>query len=297
MADFRLGRLKFNWKGNWAVSTAYVIDDIVKYGANSYVCTTNHTSVANENLFYSTDVAKWSLHTEGIVNKGNWAASTWYKINDIVKEGNTQYRCTSGHTSPATFTAINFATYVEGLKFEDNWVANTSYQIGDIVTYKGYSYTAKGNHSSATTPNADTTNWGVITTGFKSAGVYASGTAYAPGDVVRYGGNNYVNKLTSTGNAPTDATYWDLLSEGFNWRGAWTSGDTYQLGDVVNRNSNSYICIASNTSGAAKAPELDTNGNYWNYTSQGGSAAQVLQDTGDLLYQAAGGINLSLIHI
>ncbi len=291
MADFRLGRLKFNWKGNWAVSTAYVIDDIVKYGANSYVCTTNHTSSANENLFYSTDVAKWSLHTEGIVNKGAWAASTWYKINDIVKEGNTQYRCTSGHTSPATFTAVNFATYVEGLKFEDNWVANTSYQIGDIVTYKGYSYTAKNNHSSATTPNADTTNWSVITTGFKSAGVYASGTAYAPGDVVRYGGNNYVNKLTSTGNAPTDATYWDLLSEGFNWRGAWTSGDTYQLGDVVNRNSNSYICIASDTTGAAKAPELDTNGNYWNYTSQGGSAAQVLQDTGDLLYQAAGGIN------
>ena len=291
MADFRLGRLKFNWKGNWAVSTAYVIDDIVKYGANSYVCTTNHTSAANENLFYSTDVAKWSLHTEGIVNKGNWAASTWYKINDIVKEGNTQYRATSGHTSPATFTAINFATYVEGLKFEDNWVANTAYQTGDIVTYKGYSYSAKGNHSSATTPNADTTSWGVITTGFKSAGVYASGTAYAPGDVVRFGGNNYVNKLTSTGNAPTDGTYWDLLSEGFNWRGAWTNGDTYQLGDVINRNSNSYICIASDTTGAAKAPELDTNGNYWNYTSQGGSAAQVLQDTGDLLYQAAGGIN------
>ena len=193
MADFRLGRLKFNWRNDWTVSTAYVIDDIVKYGANSYVCTTNHTSAANENLFYSTDVAKWSLHTEGIVNKGAWTASTWYKINDIVKEGNTQYRCTSGHTSPATFTAINFATYVEGLKFEDNWVANTAYQIGDVVTYKGYSYTAKNNHSSATTPNADTTNWGVITTGFKSAGVYASGTAYAPGDVVRYGGNTYVN--------------------------------------------------------------------------------------------------------
>ena len=84
MADFRLGRLKFNWKGNWAVSTAYVIDDIVKYGAYTYVCTTNHTSTTNENTFYSADVAKWSLHTEGIVNKGNWVASTWYKIGDVV---------------------------------------------------------------------------------------------------------------------------------------------------------------------------------------------------------------------
>ena len=88
MADFRLGRLKFKWRSNWATGTAYVIDDIVKYGANAYVCTTNHTSAANENLFYSSDLANWSLHTEGVVNKGDWAASTWYKVNDVVKYGN-----------------------------------------------------------------------------------------------------------------------------------------------------------------------------------------------------------------
>ena len=51
MADFRLGRLKFNWRGNWATNTAYVIDDIVKFGANTYVCTQNHTSVGNETSF------------------------------------------------------------------------------------------------------------------------------------------------------------------------------------------------------------------------------------------------------
>ena len=48
MADFKLGRLKYKRKGDWAGSTAYVIDDIVKFGGNSYVCTTNHTSAANE---------------------------------------------------------------------------------------------------------------------------------------------------------------------------------------------------------------------------------------------------------
>ena len=56
MADFRLGRLKFKWRGDWAASTAYVIDDIVKYGANSYVCTVNHTSNASETGFYTTDI-------------------------------------------------------------------------------------------------------------------------------------------------------------------------------------------------------------------------------------------------
>ena len=291
MADFRLGRLKFNWKGNWAVSTAYVIDDIVKYGANSYVCTTNHTSTSNENTFYSADVAKWSLHTEGVVNKGDYQSGYWYKINDVVKWGNTQYICGIAHTSGATLTPANWTIYLEGLKYESSWVSGTAYQKGDIVTYGGYSYTSNGDHSSVLTPNNDSSNWTVLSTGFLAKGVYDPNTEYAPGDVVRFGGYSYVCKATSTGNKPTDSTYFTLITEGFNWLGPWVSSTIYQKGDVVSRNSNTYICITDDTTGAANAPELDPNGNYWNYIAQGGSAAQVLQETGDLLYQAASGIN------
>ena len=32
MAEFRLGRVKFNWTGDWAVNKSYLIDDIVKFG-------------------------------------------------------------------------------------------------------------------------------------------------------------------------------------------------------------------------------------------------------------------------
>ena len=291
MADFRLGRLKFNWKGNWAVSTAYVIDDIVKYGAYTYVCTTNHTSTTNENTFYSADVAKWSLHTEGIVNKGNWAATTWYKLGDVVKSGNTQYLCSTAHTSGAAFDATKFTTYVEGLKYENSWVASTAYQIGDIVSYGGYAYTAKVDHSNTVTPNADTVNWAALSTGFLAKGVYNNATSYAPGDVVRYGGYSYVNKLSSVQQKPTDATYWDLITEGFNWLGAYSTSTVYQKGDVVSSNSNTYVCITSDTTGNANSPANDASGNYWNYIAQGGSAAQVLQTAGDLLYQAASGIN------
>ena len=28
MADFKLGRIKFKWRGNWATSTAFLIDDV-----------------------------------------------------------------------------------------------------------------------------------------------------------------------------------------------------------------------------------------------------------------------------
>ena len=51
MADFKLGRIKFKWRGDWAVDTAYLIDDVIKYGGNTYVCIQNHTSPNNQNIF------------------------------------------------------------------------------------------------------------------------------------------------------------------------------------------------------------------------------------------------------
>ena len=46
MAEFRLGRVKFNWTGNWTPSKSYLIDDIAKFGGNTYVAITNHTSTS-----------------------------------------------------------------------------------------------------------------------------------------------------------------------------------------------------------------------------------------------------------
>ena len=78
------------------------------------------------------------------------------------------------------------------------------YQTGDVVNYGGYSYSAKTIHSSTDTPNADTTNWAVLTVGFSAQGAWVSGTTYKPGDVVRYGGNSYVMTVTAVaGTAPT----------------------------------------------------------------------------------------------
>ena len=61
MADFNLGRLRFVWKGNWALGTAYVRDDVVKFGGSSYVCVTAHTSVTS----FATNSSKFELMTEG----------------------------------------------------------------------------------------------------------------------------------------------------------------------------------------------------------------------------------------
>ena len=113
MTEFVLGKIKFTWQGDWAVSTAYEKDDIVKFGGNTYVCTTGHTSGGAIPDFYI-DIAKWDVHVEGVTHKGDHADATYYKINDIVKSDQHQYICTTQHTSIATINLTNFTLYVEG---------------------------------------------------------------------------------------------------------------------------------------------------------------------------------------
>ena len=101
------------------VDTAYLIDDVVKYGGNSYVVIANHTSPSNENLFYTspaTYTTNFSLSAEALFFKGNYADATWYKLNDVVNYGGKQYRCTTGHTSSsASLNQSNFEQYNDGI--------------------------------------------------------------------------------------------------------------------------------------------------------------------------------------
>ena len=98
MAEFRLGRLKFNWRGDWTTSTAYVIDDIVRFGATSFVCIGNHTSQGLASNFTS-DSTYWQTHTSGFDYKGEWTTTTAYVVDDVVQEGGNLYICTNQHTS------------------------------------------------------------------------------------------------------------------------------------------------------------------------------------------------------
>jgi len=295
MAEFRLGRLKFNWRSDWTASTAYVIDDIVKYGANTYVCKTNHTSASNVNLFYSQDITpNWSLHTEGIVNKGNWASNYWYKVNDIFKYGNTQYRVTTGFTSGATFTepdtSGNVEEYLQSFNYEDTWSSATQYQDGDVVTYGGYTYVSKSVHTNKIPAYNLTSDWDIITTGFNVVGTWNNSTDYKQGDVALYGGYSYVAITTSVNTVPTTTSNWSLVTKGLAWKGNWDSSVTYQLGDAVKRLSNSYIGVA--TAGSTNQdPSTDNNSTYWSMVAEG-AANNVMTTSGDMVYYTTGAARL-----
>jgi cytoskeletal protein CcmA (bactofilin family) len=73
-----------DYKGAWATSTAYKVDDIVTRGGSTYICL-----IANTSDTFATDLAasKWESFTRGIRNRGSWAANTVYLKDDVVYTG------------------------------------------------------------------------------------------------------------------------------------------------------------------------------------------------------------------
>ena len=61
ITSINLGKIKFNWKGIWAQTTAYVKDDVVRYNGSSYVCILGHTSTTS----FTSNSANWDLMAEG----------------------------------------------------------------------------------------------------------------------------------------------------------------------------------------------------------------------------------------
>ena len=52
MATVNLGNIKFNWKGAYNGSTAYVVDDVVSNSGSSYICIQASTGYAPTNTTY-----------------------------------------------------------------------------------------------------------------------------------------------------------------------------------------------------------------------------------------------------
>jgi len=291
MADFVLGRLKFKWRGDWGTSTAYLIDDIVKYGGNTYVCVTNHTSAAATADFY-TDLnsnSYWQLHTEGLFFKGDWAGSTFYKINDLVKYGAYQYRCILQHTSASDFAiGSNWQVFTEGLQWEDTYNPSTTYQDGDVVSYGGYTYVYVNSTPSAGQTPTDNVYWDIITTGYKQTGAYSFSNIYKTGDVVNYGGNTYVANTNGSGQYPantdgtTNSSYWDLVSSGYSNQGTYNAATLYNIGAVVRYVSSSYVMLKDRQTNVTPG----TDATVWSLLAQGDTGA-VLTTRGDIIYQDA----------
>ena len=247
MAEFKLGRIRFVWKDSWAPSTTYYVDDVIRYGGRTYICAVGHTSDStdfNTDLTYSP--TKWNQMSDGQSWKGDWAVSTFYKINDIVKYGGLLYVCTDSHTSNSSLgtgaagaetttglevDAAKWDLFAEGFDWKTDWTVLTRYKVNDLVKYGGTTYVCKTAHTSTATVadglETQQSYWDYFNQGIEYKGDWTSATRYKVNDVVKRGAGLWIVKAaqshTSTSDFAADVTsgYWEQFVEGFEYENNW----------------------------------------------------------------------------
>jgi hypothetical protein len=257
MAEFKLGRIRFIWKGAWTGTTVYYKDDIVKHGGNTFVCTAGHTSTSD----FDTDFATyWDKITDGQEWKGDWTDATTYKINDIVKYGGYLYVANEAHTSDTLLEndQAKWDLYAEGFDWKNTWTTATHYKVNDIAKYNGITYLCITAHTSAATDalglEADQANWQKFTDGLQWQGDWVIDTRYRVNDVVKYGGQVYVantghtSAATITLGLEADQASWDYLHKGVEYKGVFSASTRYKVNDVVKASGGLWICVTPHTS-------------------------------------------------
>ena len=243
------------WRDDWTTNTVYEEGDLVKYGGSIYICIDGHTSAATATLGLEANSGDWNTFIEGFDWKNTWNVSTRYKVNDVVRYGGINYICIIGHTSAATTTLglendlSNWQVFTQGQEYQGIWTTTTRYKLNDIVKWGAGSWICIVPHTSGATFPGDSAFWTQYLEGFEFENNWNSGTAYQPGDVVRYGGNNYIAKTLHTNSNPlTGTANWDLFSEGLKFRNDWTNTISYKIGEVVRLNGYNYLAIADSPS-------------------------------------------------
>jgi hypothetical protein len=261
MAEFKLGRIRFVWKNTWTAATTYYIDDVVRYGARTYICAVGHTSSADFNTDLEYGPTKWNQMSDGQSWTGDWNVSTFYKLNDVVKYGGLLYICNDSHTSAATTSSgleadqAKWTVYAEGFDWKTSWATSTRYKVNDLVKYGGYTYVCNLHHTSAATAasglEADQAKWDTFNPGVEYKGTWTTAVRYKLNDVVKYGAGLWICAIQHTADAAflTDSTAgrWTQFTEGTEFESIWDPATLYQPGDVVQYGGNQYIAKTVHT--------------------------------------------------
>ena len=129
----------FIWRGDWQTSTSYRNDDIVKYGANTYLCTTQHTSSGT-----TLDETKFTLFVSGLEFEDSWSSSTLYQLGDIVTYGGYNYVAERANNNVIPYNnSSDWKLLTTGFNNTGTWSNSTAYKTGDTVNHGGHYYVVK----------------------------------------------------------------------------------------------------------------------------------------------------------
>jgi len=271
MADFKLGRIRFVWKGEWTGPSTYYKDDVVRFGGKTFICLIGHTTSATFNDDLNANEPRWEQMSDGVTWKGDWAPQTVYGLNDIVKYGGMLYICSVGHTSDNDFIGglenelgvdssnPKWDLFCEGFDYLGAWVAETRYKLNDVVKYGAKTYICLEGHVAADVAGgilANADKWEVFSEGLEWQGDWQTSTRYKQSEVVKYGGQIYICNTEHTSAATESAgleanqSNWDYLHQGIQYRDDWQQSTRYRVNDVVKNGGGLWICTTHHTSGA-----------------------------------------------
>jgi hypothetical protein len=260
MAEFKLGRIRFVWQGDWTTGRPYVADDVVKNGGKSYICKLNHTSSSEFSTDFEASPGKWDIVSDGTSWRGDWEPETSYNPGDVVKYGALVYICESGHISE-TFESPDFLGLEENLAdwtpfatsfdWKGNWTVNTRYRRNDLVKYGGYTYVCETYHISALTEELgledDQSKWQTFNSSITYLSDWEDTVRYKLNDVVKYGSNLWICVTPHTSSDfAVDEENWSVFVKGFEFENSWNNATEYQLGDIVTYGGYSYIAKTTN---------------------------------------------------
>jgi hypothetical protein len=274
------------WTGDWNTSTFYKINDIVKYGGLLYICNDSHTSSSSTVSGLEADQAKWTLYAEGFDWKDDWTINTRYKVNDLVKYGGYTYVCNTYHISAATADLgleadqAKWDDFNQGIEYKGTWTTATRYKVNDVVKYGAGLWISTTGHIADAVFLTDSIagRWSQFAEGIEFEDTWNSGTAYQPGDIVRYGGNQYIAKTIHINATPsTNTTNWDLFLEGFKFQQDWSGLISYKIGEIVRLRGYTYLATADSLN------QEPPNTSYWQRLNSG--IAWQGEWTDDVLYK------------
>ena len=192
--------------GNWnspdlagGAAVRYKQNDVVKFGADLWICTVYHTSTGT-----TIDTGNFSIFVNGFEFEGSWSAANNYQVGDVVTYGGYTYTAVQNSTSsspktPSTQTAY-WKVFTSGLVYSGEWEDTpTTYKIGNVVTLGGYTYVAKADNSSSKPPSAD---WGQLSSGIRwNAAANTTYTNVASSNVTATGSGSPTFTVTRAGTA------------------------------------------------------------------------------------------------
>ena len=217
------------WSGS---SVRYKINDVVKYGAGLWICTTYHTSSA------TFAEGNWSQFVEGLEFDDSWNSSAVYQPGDTVAYGGYVYISKTNNTNQTpTTNSDDWDLYVTGFKFQGAWGVPNFYEVGSVVRYGAYVYLAIADHEASFSNNPpNTTYWALLNAGQRWTGPWALNTFYILGDIVKFGPSSYICVLAHTASNPNRpdndiaGNYWNIFTAGSELAVLTTQGDIAYYG-------------------------------------------------------------------